>query len=346
MATIYTPHFAQFFDDNGTPLAGGKLYTYAAGTTTPKATYTTAAGDTECANPIILDSAGRATFFIDGSYKFTLHTAADVLVKTTDNITAYTTLTVEGSALATYIAANINDIILDGSLSPAKFSGRSHTVTVVASSSTFTRPAGLYALHVIGVGGGGGGGGSNGDSTHFGAGGGGGAGGAFGQWYTSAELGASADIVIGGAGLAGTSSGIGGTGGNTTFTATGTNTTTITAYGGEGGGVGPTGSTISSQSTGGAAGYEANATLPHGAQRGARGIFLDGNGAVGGDGGASLFGLGGAGGIAWSPSGTAAGAAGTGYGAGGGGGANSGGGAAAGAAGAAGLVVLVAYISG
>lgn len=104
MATIYTPHFSQFFDDNGTPLAGGKLYTYEAGTTTPKATYTTAEGDVACTNPIILDAAGRATFFIDGSYKFTLHDANDVLVKTTDNITAYTTLTLSGTSLATYMA--------------------------------------------------------------------------------------------------------------------------------------------------------------------------------------------------------------------------------------------------
>jgi len=34
---------AQFFDNNGTPLSGGKLYAYEAGTTTPKTTYTSAA---------------------------------------------------------------------------------------------------------------------------------------------------------------------------------------------------------------------------------------------------------------------------------------------------------------
>jgi len=34
----------QFFDNNGVPLAGGLIYTYAAGTTTPQATFTTSAG--------------------------------------------------------------------------------------------------------------------------------------------------------------------------------------------------------------------------------------------------------------------------------------------------------------
>ena len=36
----------QFFDNNGIPLAGGLLYSYAAGTTSPLATYTTSSGVT------------------------------------------------------------------------------------------------------------------------------------------------------------------------------------------------------------------------------------------------------------------------------------------------------------
>jgi hypothetical protein len=103
MATIYAQHFVQFFDDNGDPLAGGKLYAYAAGTTTPKDTYTTAAGGTANANPVILDAAGRATIFLSGSYKFTLHTSADVLVKTTDNV----------SAFASSISGGVSDITTD-----------------------------------------------------------------------------------------------------------------------------------------------------------------------------------------------------------------------------------------
>lgn len=83
---------AQFFDNSGNVLTGGKLYTYAAGTTTPQATYTTAYGNTAWSNPIVLDAAGRvsgsgeiwlATGF---SYKFVLKDTNDVLIATYDNI--------------------------------------------------------------------------------------------------------------------------------------------------------------------------------------------------------------------------------------------------------------------
>jgi hypothetical protein len=80
----------QLFDNNGDPLAGGLIYTYTAGTTTPKATYTTSAGSVANANPIVLDSAGRAPNAvyqeIGTDYKFIVQTSAAVLVGTYDNI--------------------------------------------------------------------------------------------------------------------------------------------------------------------------------------------------------------------------------------------------------------------
>lgn len=83
---------AQFFDNNGVILSGGKIYTYAAGTTTPQATYTSASGTTPHANPIILDSAGRVPggeiWLTDGLvYKFVIETATNILLGTYDNIT-------------------------------------------------------------------------------------------------------------------------------------------------------------------------------------------------------------------------------------------------------------------
>ena len=101
MAAISPVPFLQFVDANGAPLAGGKLYTYAAGTTTPLATYTTVSGATPNSNPVILDSAGRASVWLGGSsYKFVLKTSADVLSYTTDNI-AGTYGTAQAAVIAT-----------------------------------------------------------------------------------------------------------------------------------------------------------------------------------------------------------------------------------------------------
>lgn len=83
---------AQFFDNSGNVLTGGKLLTYAAGTTTPAITYTTSAGNIPQPNPIILNAAGRVPgsgeiWLTDGiSYKFVLTDSNDVLIATYDNI--------------------------------------------------------------------------------------------------------------------------------------------------------------------------------------------------------------------------------------------------------------------
>ena len=89
----------QFFDNNGIPLAGGLIYTYAAGTTTPQATYTTSAGNVAQANPIVLDSAGRVPsgeiWVPSGlAYKFVLQTSTNILIATYDNITSDTIPTI------------------------------------------------------------------------------------------------------------------------------------------------------------------------------------------------------------------------------------------------------------
>ena len=81
---------AQFFTDDGVPLAGGLIYSYAAGTTTPKTTYTDSTGNTAHPNPIILNSAGRVPsgeiWLTLGSYKFILATSTNVTIATYDNV--------------------------------------------------------------------------------------------------------------------------------------------------------------------------------------------------------------------------------------------------------------------
>lgn len=77
----------RFFDNSGAPLALGKLYTYAAGTVIPQATYSDQDGTTN-ANPVVLDAYGYANLWLDPSlsYKFVLKDANDALLWTVDEI--------------------------------------------------------------------------------------------------------------------------------------------------------------------------------------------------------------------------------------------------------------------
>ena len=101
------------FNSNGDPLSGGLLYTYVAGTTTPSTTYSDVALTTAHANPIVLDSAGRASIFLTpgASYKFLLKTSAGATVWTADNISAVPTsassLDVVGVAGTTITAGQV-----------------------------------------------------------------------------------------------------------------------------------------------------------------------------------------------------------------------------------------------
>ena len=81
---------AQLFDNSGNVLSGGKIYTYAAGTSTPAVTYTDTVGSTPNTNPIILNAAGRVPYEIwltkEVLYKFVLKDSNDTLIGTWDNI--------------------------------------------------------------------------------------------------------------------------------------------------------------------------------------------------------------------------------------------------------------------
>jgi hypothetical protein len=104
----------QFFTDAGIPLSGGKLYSYAAGTTTPQTTYTTAAGDVAQTNPIILDSAGRISggeiWLTAGlSYKFILKNSSDVLIGTYDNIFGVNDFTVAKADIYAALASTTDN---------------------------------------------------------------------------------------------------------------------------------------------------------------------------------------------------------------------------------------------
>lgn len=95
----------QYFDSNGDPLNGGKLYTYEPGTTTNKATYPTIADALAAtnanANPVVLNSRGEAAVVLRGETKLVLKDSADTTIWTQDNV----------SATSTVIDANGNELL-------------------------------------------------------------------------------------------------------------------------------------------------------------------------------------------------------------------------------------------
>ena len=117
---VYLSLFAgagqQFFTNAGVPLAGGKIYTYGAGGSTPLATYTTSAGNIAHSNPIVLDSSGRVPgggevwLTSDLAYKFVLQTSASVTIQTLDNVAGG----VDGASLAASSGSSLVGFIAAG----------------------------------------------------------------------------------------------------------------------------------------------------------------------------------------------------------------------------------------
>lgn len=96
----------------GTALNGGLLYTYSPGTTTAKASYKDSAKASANTNPVVLDSNGEATVYLDGYYKIVLKDSAGVTVWTLDNVSGagsavidYATIGDYGSDLGTAVTA-------------------------------------------------------------------------------------------------------------------------------------------------------------------------------------------------------------------------------------------------
>jgi hypothetical protein len=133
---------AQFFTNSGVILSGGKLYSYAAGTTTPQATFTSSSGNTNHTNPIILDSAGRVPggeiWLSSSSHKFVLNTSTDVLIATYDNIrglgaTSVTNYTGNGTTVAYAVTGNVLDVYINGVYQ------NKNTYTVSGATLTFSQ---------------------------------------------------------------------------------------------------------------------------------------------------------------------------------------------------------------
>lgn len=88
-AYLIPPLCFRELDNNGKPLAGGLVYSYAAGTTTTVATYTDSTGATQNTNPVVLNARGEAQIWgaIGVSYKFVVTDSLGNIIRTVDNVT-------------------------------------------------------------------------------------------------------------------------------------------------------------------------------------------------------------------------------------------------------------------
>lgn len=110
MPAILSPSAKQqFFTNAGVPAAGYKLYTYAANSFDPLATYLDRAATTENQNPITLDARGEAVIFLQPglAYDYVYTSDADATIYTVEDVIAdagdanSVTFTAEGDGAVT-----------------------------------------------------------------------------------------------------------------------------------------------------------------------------------------------------------------------------------------------------
>lgn len=274
----------QFFDINGNPLVGGKVFNYVVSTTTPKTTYQDAALTIPNTNPIILDARGQCSMYGTGNYRQVLQDATGV---------------------------QIWDQVIIDSAAAIVFPGSLINVQQITASGTYTPTAGATKIIVEVLGGGGAGGGCpvTGGSS---ASGGGGSSGSYAKTGLIPAVSAAVTIGAGGTAVSGAA---GGAGAASSFGAI------LSCPGGGGGLVGAVFSVAGVSGPGGAKAAIPTGTFSIASQgnKGGFGVLQSGSSALSGVGGNGIYG-GGGGGI-WSNSVIALpGELATGYGSGGSGG--------------------------
>jgi len=123
-------------NDNGQqkPLAGGKVYAFEPGTTTPATNFYQDADKTLAhAHPAILDNDGKLTGYVDGKIKFRIDDAQDNVVDTFDNLDYSILSTSSGLAIQT-ISTNYTALTTDGAIFASASSGNV-TVTLPAAAN-------------------------------------------------------------------------------------------------------------------------------------------------------------------------------------------------------------------
>jgi len=131
---------------DGTPIAGGFLYSYASGTTTPQATYTDGTLTTANTNPVILNSRGEAQVWISSlPYSFTLKDSLGNTIWSVDNIT-------DGSGFSSALQAALANPAQGAALVQYQYTyAGSVARTVTSGLSDFVTTSGFAGIDNTGV---------------------------------------------------------------------------------------------------------------------------------------------------------------------------------------------------
>jgi len=101
IATLLPMPRAVFYDALGNPLAGGFVYTYVPGGTTPAMTWQDAGEATPNANPIVLDANGSCLLYVAANYQITVTDSLG------NQVPAYSGLTASVTSLFTNLGTTL-----------------------------------------------------------------------------------------------------------------------------------------------------------------------------------------------------------------------------------------------
>lgn len=127
VSPIVQPH-QTFVNASGQPCSLCSLATFAAGTTTPLATFTDSTGTAQNTNPIILDASGGAEIWLGAnSYKFALTDQTGALIWTADNVNAASILPCSSANAVQTANTAANGLTCDPTIT---INTSTHTLTV------------------------------------------------------------------------------------------------------------------------------------------------------------------------------------------------------------------------
>lgn len=139
----------RFFDNNGNPAVNGTLSTFAAGTTTPIATYTDNTASTPNTNPVVLNFRGECDLWLKPNiaYKLQLNDANGVLLWTVDQIVNSQLITLYGGVDAGVANAYILNF-------PASFTAYADGIFIIwipANTNTGASTINVNGLGVVNI---------------------------------------------------------------------------------------------------------------------------------------------------------------------------------------------------